>query len=306
MKRAVMTGATGAIGTALIRELVSCGTEILVLVRKKSMRIRNIPENPLITIKYCDLDVLGNIENDTGKKYDVFYHLAWDGTYGSDRNDLYLQNGNIKYSLDAVGAAKRFGCHTFIGAGSQAEYGRVNGVIRPETPTFPETGYGSAKLCAGQMTREYAHRVGLRHIWVRILSVYGSEDNPQSMIMSAIEKLSNGETAKFTKGEQIWDYLYSDDAARAFRLLGEKGMDGKIYVLGSGNARPLAEYIKDIGDMLCGCGKIELGAIPYAPKQVMCLTADISELSNDTGFKPEYTFKQGLSRIFHDKGIELQ
>lgn len=53
-----------------------------------------------------------------------------------------------------------------------------------------------------------------------------------------------------TKGEQLWDYLYSRDAARALRLLGKNGRDGKVYVLGSGNARPLAEYIKIIRDIV--------------------------------------------------------
>lgn len=79
--------------------------------------------------------------------------------------------------------------------------------------------------------------------WVRILSVYGPNDNAGSMVMSTVRKLKNGETPQFTKGEQKWDYLYSGDAARAFRLLAEKGQSGKVYVLGSGNVKPLSEYI---------------------------------------------------------------
>lgn len=219
------------------------------------------------------------------------------GTTGAARNDMYLQNQNVRYALDAVGAAKRFGCHTFIGAGSQAEYGRVEGVLKPDTPVFPEMGYGIAKLCAGQMTREHAYRLGMKHIWVRILSVYGQNDGAQSMVMSTINKLKSGEVPQFTKGEQMWDYLYSGDAARAFRLVGEEGIDGKTYVLGSGQAHPLAEYIKIIQDVVSPNGQIELGAIPYAPKQVMYLQADITELNKDTGFVPEMDFATGINKI---------
>lgn len=301
MKRAIITGATGAVGTALVKELITNNVETLVLCREGSKRNHQIPDHPLVTRKYCSLDQLASIENDTGKNYDVFYHFAWMGTTGAERNDMYLQNQNVQFALDAVGAAKRFGCHTFIGAGSQAEYGRVEGVLRTDTPAFPEMGYGIAKLCAGQMTREYAHQQGMHHIWVRILSIFGPNDGPQSMVMSTINKLQNGEVPQFTKGEQMWDYLYSEDAAQAFSLLGEKGHDGKVYVLGSGNAKPLAEYIMELRDVVNPNAEIALGAIPYSPKQVMHLEADIHDINNDTGWIPTTQYKTGIKKIIEGK-----
>ena len=140
MNRAIITGATGSIGIALIGELLARQTEVLVLCREGSARNRNIPHHPLITIKYCSLDELTLLENDTGKCYDVWFHFAWEGTMGETRNDMYLQHRNVKYTLDAVTAAERFSCGTFIGAGSQAEYGRVEGALNSATPPFPEIG----------------------------------------------------------------------------------------------------------------------------------------------------------------------
>lgn len=303
MKRAIITGATGAVGTALIKELISHNIEVLVFCREGSKRNVQIPSHELVTIKYCALNELETVQNDTGKNYDVFYHFAWAGTTGAARNDMYLQNQNVRYALDAVAAAKRFGCQLFIGAGSQAEYGRVEGLLRPDTPTFPEMGYGIGKLCAGQMTREYAHQLGMEHIWVRILSVYGPNDGTQSMVMSTILKLKNGEVPEFTKGEQLWDYLYSGDAANAFRLLGEKGCDGKVYVLGSGKARPLAEYIKDIKNSVNAKAEIALGAIPYGKKQVMHLQADVTQLKQDTGWENITSFREGIRRIIDQENF---
>jgi nucleoside-diphosphate-sugar epimerase len=297
MKRAIIIGATGAIGTALIKQLIEEEVEILVLTHVDSERNNNIPDNHLVTLKYCSLATLDKLQNDTGKEYDVFYHFAWMGAAGPGRQDMYLQNANVKYALDAVGVAKRFGCKTFIGAGSQAEYGRFEGKLTPNTPTFPEMGYGYAKLCAGQMTRDYAHQLGLRHIWVRILSVYGPNDGKQSLIMSTIAKLQAGEIPPFTKGEQIWDYLYSGDAAEAFRLIGDKGVDGKIYVLGSGQARPLVQYIEQLRDVVSPGAELGIGDIPYGEKQVMYLCADISELTADTGWKPNTQFSEGIKEI---------
>ncbi|MDE6597576.1 MAG: NAD(P)-dependent oxidoreductase [Clostridia bacterium] len=297
MQRAIITGATGAIGTALINKLIEEKKEVLVFCRKDSKRASQIPDHPLVTIKYCALDELEKVENDTGKTYDTFYHFAWDGTFGADRNDMHRQNLNVKYALDAVAAAKRFGCKTFIGAGSQAEYGRSDDKLSAKTAAFPENGYGIAKLCAGQLTRVYAEQLGIKHIWVRILSVYGPRDGANTMVSSSIQKFKSGQSAQFTKGEQLWDYLYSGDAAKAFALLGDKGKDGKVYVLGSGKERPLKDYIEDIAEVVNPQAEIQFGAVPYSDKQVMRLCADISELTADTGWKPETDFKQGIKNI---------
>ena len=297
MKRAIITGATGALGTALIRELIQHDVEVLVLARKGSARNERIPKDPRVRVHYCSLDGLCTLGHDSEMPYDVFYHLAWEGTTGAARNDMRLQNRNVTYALDAVSAAARMGCHTFIGAGSQAEYGRIEGILTPDTPTIPETGYGIGKLCAGLMTREVAHGIGMRHVWVRVVSVFGPNDGEQSLVMSVIRALQAGDAPKLTKGEQRWDYLYSADAASAFRLLGERGVDGRTYVLGSGQARPLSEYIRDIRDAIAPDAALIFGEIPYAEKQVMHLEADISALTEDTGWKPQYSFREGLDAL---------
>lgn len=294
MKRAIITGATGSVGTALIKELVSNDVEVLVLCREGSKRNDNILKHPLVEKICCSLDELEHLENDTGKVYDVFYHFAWQGTTGKSRNDMYLQNKNVKYTLDAVGAAHRFGCHTFIGAGSQAEYGRVEGVLTPSTPVFPENGYGMAKLCAGHMSRVLCEQNGMKHIWTRILSIYGPFDGEQSMIMSTIRSLLTNQRPSLTKGEQQWDYLYSLDAGRAMYAIGKSGKHGKTYCIGSGKARALLEYVEMMRDYINPNAELGVGEMSYAPKQVMYLCADISELTKDTGFFPKYTFEEGI------------
>lgn len=297
MKRVIITGATGAVGTALINEMIAHDVEVLVLCREGSKRNDHIPMHPLVSKRYCSLNQLAELTNVNNVSYDVFYHLAWDGTTGSARNDMFLQNQNVKYALDAVDAAKRLGCKKFIGIGSQAEYGRVEGMLTPMTSTFPESGYGIAKLCAGQMTREHAHKIGMEHVWVRILSVYGPNDGPQSLVMSLVDKMKQGIVPECTKGEQLWDYLYSGDAARALFLLGQKGVDGKVYVLGSGQARPLKQYIEEIREIVNPQCEVAYGAVPYGDRQVMHLQADICELTDDTGWKPQTVFQHGIESL---------
>ena len=297
MQRAIITGATGAIGTALTKELISNNVEVLIFTRKDSKRNSVILKHPLVSVKYCSLSELKDMSNDTGKEYDVFYHLAWAGASGPGRNDKDLQDNNVKYALDAVECAKRFGCQKFVGVGSQAEYGRVKVPLTPELECNPENEYGRAKLETGRKAKELADSLDMQFNWVRVLSVYGSNDGENSLISYTIRELSNGKVPELTKGEQIWDYLYSEDAARALYLIGEKGINGKTYVLGSGETRTLKEYIERLRDVVAPGGELNFGAKEYPDKQVMYLQADTSELYKDTGWKAEMPFEEGIRKI---------
>jgi len=294
MKRVVMTGPTGTIGMAFIEKCITEKVEVLALCRNGSENIENIPMSEFVEVLECDLSELSHFNSQ--KQYDVFYHLAWDGTIGDTRNNASVQHKNIEYTMDAVHLAKRLGCHTFIGAGSQAEYGRSEEPLGPTTPTFPENEYGRAKLLAGQKSSALCNFLGMNHIWVRIFSVYGPFDDLDTMIMTTISKLLNREVPKCTAGDQIWDYLFSEDAARALYLLGGNGLDGKTYCLGSGEARQLKEYIAILRKQINEEADVALGAIPYYENQIMYLCANINELKADVGFSPEVSFEEGIRK----------
>lgn len=296
MKGIVITGPTGAVGMALIKKCLEKNIPVLAICHRNSKRLDIMPENSKLIVWQINLEEFAECQIESERQYDVFYHLAWDGTYGDVRNDLYIQQKNIKYALDAVALAKKLGCHTFVGAGSQAEYGRVDGVLKPDTPVFPENGYGMAKLCAGQMSRKLCRDMGMKHIWTRILSVYGPYDKEYTMVMSTILKMLASEKTSFTKAEQIWDYLYSEDAAEILLRLAEKGNDGKVYCLGSGRAMRLRDYIeimkKETGTLV----EPEYGAVPYLENQVMHLEAEIQKVIEDTGYCPQTSFQEGIRK----------
>ena len=184
-----------------------------------------------------------------------------------------------------------------VGVGSQAEHGRIEGKVTANAPCFPTNGYGMAKLCAGQMTRVVCRQLGIRHVWARVLSVYGVNDGPLSVISVLLDKLCKGEKPVLTAGEQMWDYLYADDAGDALYCMAEKGRDGAIYPVGSGQARPLKEYFEMLRDAIDPSLSLGLGEIPYPPNQVMHLEADISELTKDTGFVPHTSFQDGIKTV---------
>lgn len=79
-------------------------------------------------------------------------------------------------------------------------------------------------------------------------------------------------------------------------MAAEKGCDGAVYCLGSGQAKPLKEYIEIMRDEIDPGISLKIGAKPYADKQVMYLCADITDLQNDTGFVPRVEFREGIRR----------
>ncbi len=248
----------------------------------------------MVKIVECGVDNLNSLSETLSHDYDAFYHFAWDGTYGESRQDTYRQALNILYTIDAVHLAHALGCKVFIGAGSQSEFGHVEGVLYPDMPCNPDNGYGIAKLDAGRMSRLECGKLGIRHEWCRIVSLYGPFDGKYTMVMSGIYKMLAGERPQYTKGDQVWDYIYSKDAARAFRLVAEKGKDGEIYCFGTGKTRRLRDYIYAIRDAVDPNIEIGMGELDYYPNQVMHLEADISNLTRDTGFVPQYAFEEGI------------
>lgn len=295
MKRIAIIGATGAIGTALLDKCIKHHTEAYVFVRPDSQRIDRLPEHELIHVISCGMEDLKKFNSESMPEIDAFYHFAWGGTYGTDaRNNMDVQIANIQYTLDGVRLAYQIKSRAFVFAGTQAEYGRTEGILRPDTVCNPENGYGIAKLCAEEMSRIECKKLGIKHVAGRVLSIYGPRDGDNSMVSSAIRTCLKGENPEFTKAEQLWDYLYSEDAGEAFYRMGKSGKDGAIYVLGSGKIRPLKEYI----EIICQTANPDVtpvfGAVPYMDKQVMHLQADISDLQRDTGFAPQIQFENGI------------
>lgn len=295
MNRFIVTGATGAVGSAVVRRALSNGMDVTCIVHQGSKRLGNLPQDERLKIVECNLSDYKSFQIEG--QHDAFIHLSWEKTFGASRDDAEVQTRNIQYTLDAVQLAKRCGCSVFVGAGSQAEYGVQSVDLTPDLPVKPESGYGIAKYAAGKLTAMLCNSLGMRQCWVRILSVYGPNDGENSLISYLIREFKAGNSPQLTKCEQMWDYLYADDAADAILAVAEKGIDGKAYPLGSGNGRRLSAYVEEIKNAINPALDVQFGAKDYYPHQPMHLVADIKALTEDTGWIPKIQFSKGINII---------
>ena len=295
MKRIILTGATGMIGSTLVELAVHQGYEVVCIVRKNSQRLDSIISSPLVHIIEADLSDLKTL--DVPYRCDQFFHFGWDRTANANRDEVETQMQNVQYTLDAARLAKRCGCTVFVGAGSQAEYGPTASKLMVETPVHPESGYGIAKLSAGLFSRLLCQQLSIKFNWIRILSAYGPRDGAQTLITYLLKTVKEGKNPELTPCEQTWDYIYATDVAHAFFAVADKGKDGKIYPLGSGRGEKLREYVNIIIKAINPSVSPLFGVKPYYPHQPMFLVADISEIKGDTGWSPKISFDEGIQRL---------
>lgn len=303
MKHIVITGATSMIGTALI-ETALAGNEterIHAVVHPGTGKIDRIAKDSRIHIVACDLSSYETLPELIDGPCEVFYHLAWPRTetYRESLEDIRDKMGSVWAELMAVKAAKELGCSKFVGAGSQSEYGIVRAEkLSPSLPCEPVRADGILKFAAGKLAGIQAGNYGMSCIWMRIFSVYGRYDRPNSMINTTICKLHRKEHCSFTPSRQIWDYLNAEDLGSALYLAGKFSAGHKVYCVGSGDERPLYEFIETIRDVVDPTAKLGIGELPYPKNPIMRLCADISDLQRDTGWKPQVRFEDGIRKLY--------
>ena len=255
MEKIVLTGATSMLGTALIKSALRNGDEVYAIIRTNTSRKKRIIESERVHYIYHDLSTLNNTDG-LPTDCDVFYHFAWVGTDKNERDDPRIQEENIKFTLDAVDLAERIGCKKFVGAGSQAEYGPVWGEIDELTTCNPVTSYGVAKYTAGKLSRTLCERKGMTHVWGRILSLYGPNDNEGTMINYTINCWERGEPAKLSACSHSWNYLYESDAGNMFYKMGKESIPGGVFLVANPVSRPLIDYVRIMMKVYGNTGKV--------------------------------------------------
>lgn len=296
IRRAVVTGASGPLGIMLMHECIRNNVKVLAIIRPGSKNRENIPKHELVQIVECEITKIESIASSIQEQFDACFHLAWTHTGDAGRLDPFLQEENILATLSTAKCALQLGCKIFIGAGSQAEYGRLDKKANELTEERPDTMYGVTKLAAGRLVMEYCRQNGMRCNWVRIFAVYGPYENDYILTSYVIRSLLAGKEPELTPCEQIWDYVYCEDVARALVKIGNSAPESGIYCLGSGEAKQLKEYVIMIRDTIDSTLSLGIGKKSYGDYQVMHLEADISKLRQDIGDVINTSFEEGIKK----------
>ena len=301
MKTAIVTGATSFIGLRLIKKLIAEHWKVYAVVRKYSDKVMQLPHHDLIEIVYLNMHDYEQLSDLITEPCDVYISLAWNGTRGDARMNGKQQKENYLHSMSALKAAIKIGCQTIINAGSQAEYGSMNAKITEDAICCPNTEYGLWKLKYYEEGMKYCKKYNISFKEARFFSLYGEDDNGQTMILSILHNMINNYPCKLTHCIQLWDFLYIDDAIDGiWRLMTLPCEDG-AYNFGSGDIRPLKEFVMEMYKITNSKSQLLFGAIPYPQTGMVNVCPDISKLQTQTGWKAKIDFLQGIHKIINDK-----
>lgn len=300
MKKAIVTGANGFIGAAVVKELVSRGIHVTAVIRNKQSDVSRLKEILDISFVYCDLSELNTLPAKLDeKKYDLFYHFAWEGSSGEKRGNSSLQLQNAHWSLNAVEIAHMLSCEKIIVSGSIMEQEVIHACFEQGNRPNLAYVYGSGKLAAHTMCSCVATQLNIKLVWANITNAYGPEEYSPRFINSTIRKIQKGESLQFTSGTQNYDFIYIDDVARAFYHLGMEGKGAHHYLIGSGAAKPLKEFILKIRDALEVSNEFIFGDIPYTGVNLALELFDVKLMEQHTSFRPLVGFEEGIKKTEH-------
>lgn len=295
MKTAIITGANGFIGSALVKELIQHDYRVYAVCRENSYA--NVPCDGNADIIVCDLEKINRLGDilpqDT---YDFFFHLAWKDMGGPNRCNALQQLQNVQWSIEALRVSQKLHCKRFIGAGSMMERQMLANIYSCEGKAGNGDIYGAAKLSAHVMSKDLAKREGIEWVWPIIGNAYGPGQNGPWLVNTTLQKCFRGEPPQFTAGEQICDLIYIDDVVRAFRLIAENGNPFQTYYIGSSNAKPLKEFLLEMQKSIAPNLEFKFGDVPYNGAALPLEEFDCSRTEGDTGFRAQVGFSEGCKR----------
>jgi nucleoside-diphosphate-sugar epimerase len=295
--RCLVTGASGHLGSYLTERLVKEGAQTFVLVRPQSdlWRLSGVlDEINVLRAGLSDLASVAPLINEL--KPDATFHLAWEGVTSAFKNSPEQITRNVAGSLELFEIVRLAGCKLWVGVGSQAEYGAHDSILTEETPTRPQTAYGTAKLCTGLLTKKLCELSGMRYVWLRLLATYGPKDAERHLLPATIAKLLAHDRPSLTLGEQVWDYLYVEDAAEAIYRAAMSNEAHGVFNLGSGESRSIRLVMERLRDLIDPALTLGFGEIPYPKDQLMRLETSIERLRHATGWTPQISLDEGLRR----------
>lgn len=290
--KAIVTGANGFVGGALVNKLAEEGISVLALdVSFAKLRFK---PNPLVQTIELSIENIKELESKiASNEYDLFYHFAWVGSAGPLRCDEKVQTQNALWTVECLKTAAALKCKKFICAGTIMEY-EVHEVMYAQgsKPSLPYI-YGVGKVLAHELCKPLANSLGIDLVWAYITNAYGVGENSPRFINTTLRKIIAKEPLEFTSGTQNYDFVYIDDVANAFYLLGLKGKTNKGYMIGSGDAKPLKEFIKEMCSELSSDNPPLFGNVPFTGVNVPLEVFSIKEIQSDCGFKTSVSFKEG-------------
>ena len=301
-KTVFLTGATGFIGSHLLKRLIKEGCNVHISIRKNSSlwRIEEFKNN--FTVHDIDLTDSNDVSTLLQQiRPDVLFHLA---AYGVDyfQQDIHQAiDINVKASVNLFDA---FDGQKFIHTGTCLEYGHNKTPVSECNILLPNDMYGATKASSVCILNGMAKNAKCDNLIIlRPFIVFGKNESMKKFLPHLINKLKHKHIVKMTPGEQVRDYVYVDDLVDAYILAATVPLKNKVEIIniGSGKGISLKNISLIVSEQLdTDKNLLHFGVLSYRLNETMYLVTKIDKAKTLLGWDPKISIEKGIEKILQE------
>ena len=297
MEKVVITGVTGIIGRAVAKQLLENKYTVYGLGRDFSKIPNVVSFSNFIPIKASFPQFTSLTHEIDWRHIDTVYHFAWEGGFARETlSDYQLQIENLRNSCRFIEYAAQTGIKTFIYAATINEVEIQQFINQFERfQTRPTCIYASAKLMTELIGRTIAQKYKMRYMSGVVPMIYGGESTSEQLVNIVLQNLLCGQPPKLIEGNNLYDLVSVNDVAEAFRLIGERGQDGRRYYIGHRELKTFREWITSIRDAVAPQVALKFGEY-NDPLNLDYSLIDLNALYEDTGFLCQADFEMEIKQ----------
>jgi nucleoside-diphosphate-sugar epimerase len=289
MKRVLVTGATGFIGSHILGPLDARGFEVHTVGRAT-------PANANVVHHRADLfDAQRTCEVVHAIRATHLIHLSWHaepGQFWWAQQNLDWVSASLQLARDFVDA----GGQRMVAAGTCAEYSwGPKLLVEGESACDPTTLYGVSKDALRRLLHTFGDEAQISVSWGRVFFIYGPGEKTGRLVSDAITSLLAGERFETSHGRQCRDFMHVEDVASALASLADSDVRGAVNV-GSGTATPVRTILEQIARETGRSDLIAFGARPLSPAEPDTIAASTKRLREEVGFLPDYDLARGIAQ----------
>lgn len=301
MKKIIVTGGAGFIGSAVIQELQKFGHDIYVIddLSFGNRQFIQIPDEKFFETDILDTKAVSDIIEQIQPNYIVHLAAVHFIPY-CNQHPYKSSNINILGTINIMEAARKLpSLEKFFFASTAAVYPIYDEAIREDMATGPLDIYGLSKLTGEYLCSDFYQKTQIPTIICRFFNAFGpNETNPHLIPEIQLQILKGKRTIELGNLEPKRDFIHTYDMARAVRMLLEKFNSGiDTFNLGRGIEYSVVEIVeafsRQIGE------PVEIVQHPDRVRKTdrMHLLADITKLKNATGWQPEISIDEGIGTL---------
>jgi nucleoside-diphosphate-sugar epimerase len=294
MKKVIIIGATGFIGSALAKRLLAEGVKVYGVGRnvEKLDELKVYGDFIPIAADFEQYDRLHEMINERG--FDIFWHLAWRGTSASDREytDYNIQLDNVKAACAAATAAAALSCKQCSICGSNYQQSNLNII---ENLDFNPVPYGIVKRCAVDLFKAIAYKNNIPCNNIIFPNTFGPDDKANTAIIFFIRKMLSDAPLNLISGVHRDDWMFIDDLIDGIIQAARSSKKYTDYYIGHREITTFREKLLTMKSVLRSNSELNFGTYPET-YYVDYSAFDLDALYNETGFECKADFKESIQK----------